>query len=236
MYSFSKWELPQKERLVLVHIKSAATVANISLVTEAGLLSKIGINSFGVGVFLNAIQAHGVEYEAVPIHVGLRIALEARSRAEAVARLQRLTVATAANFLIADKDGATCVEFSHKDVVVLPDTNGKMAHTNHFLAEHATGVVDRIVWPDSIPRMHRAVSLLSHIAYHLTTSQAIGEIETLLEDEEGLPLSINRAATEGSSSATLFSIVADLNSASARVRLGRPTQSEGCWTLAPNEL
>ena len=205
----------------------------VSQVTEAGLVSKIGINSRGVGVFLNAIHAKGVNYGALPVHIALRVALESDSSEAAVRRLRSLGVATACHILIADKLGANSLEFSHLDCHIIPMKQGKIAHTNHFLVKHEAGVEDRLAWPDSVPRMHRVSSLLDKLDAEIDENEAFRAIEKILEDEDGFPVSINRQATSTSSSATLFSIVADLNNATAHVRLGRPTQVEGSWTLAP---
>lgn len=206
---------------------------NISQVTEAGLVSKIGINSTGVGVFLNAVQARGVNFGALPVHIALRVALESDSSEAAVRRLRSLGVATACHILIVDKFAANSLEFSHLDCHLIPTKQGKVAHTNHFLVQHEAGVTDRLAWPDSVPRMHRVSSLLDKVESQVAASEAFDAIEKILEDEEGFPVSINRQATSISSSATLFSIVADLNKATAHVRLGRPTQAEGSWKLAP---
>lgn len=206
---------------------------NISQVTEAGLVSKIGINSAGVGVFLNAVQARGVNYKALPVHIALRVALESDSSEAAAGRLSSWSVATACHILIADKLGAKSLEFSHLDCHVLPMKEGKVAHTNHFLVQHEVGVEDRLAWPDSVPRMQRVSSLLDKLDAEMGATEAFETIEKILEDEDGFPVSINRQVTPTSSSATLFSIVADLNNATAHVRLGRPTEVEGSWKLAP---
>ncbi len=238
-----QWADAQKTRLVLQHIRHTSPKnddempkPNISLVTEAGILSKSGINSRGVSVFLNAIQARGVNFAAVPIHVALRMVLESNSRIAAVSRLSQLGFGTSGNILIADPTGGTCLEFSHVDVVELQMLDGQLAHTNHFLAAHGPRVKDNMPWPDTLPRMKRVTDLLSRSRSHCNLDNALATVEGILEDEDGFPTSINRQSSEGNESSTLFSIAVDLLSMTGRVRVGRPSHCDATYVLQPAEL
>lgn len=193
------------------------------------------MNSLGVSVFLNAIQARGVNFAAVPIHVALRMVLEADSRMTAVSRLSKLGFGTSGNILIADPTGGTCLEFSHLDVVELQMLAGHIAHTNHFLAAHYPGVKDNMPWPDSLPRMQRVTDLLQRRRSQETLDNPIAVIEEILEDEDGFPTSINRQSSDGNESSTLFSIAVDTLSRRGRVRVGRPSQCEEIYILNPAE-
>lgn len=233
-----KWETPQKARLILQHIiPTDAKKAKMSFATEAGLLCKSGMNSFGVAVFLNAISQRGVTFQALPIHIGLRIVLEEETRANAVVKIRNLGLGTSGNMLIADGDGAVCLEFSHGDVMELNTVNGKVAHTNHFLAEHGFTPSHHLPWPDTIPRLKRATALLEACKIDCPTpTDGMRCIEKILEDEDGYPKSINRADSQGNSSATLFSIAVNTTLATGRLRLGRPSSPECVWELNPGRL
>ncbi|OAA49689.1 Peptidase C45, acyl-coenzyme A:6-aminopenicillanic acid acyl-transferase [Cordyceps fumosorosea ARSEF 2679] len=241
------WDIPQKARLVLMHVRPAAAADGAvqrppaSLVTEAGLLCKSGLNAAGVGVFVNAIKARGVKFDALPIHVALRAALECESRPKAVARLRALTLGTSGHILVADRTGGASLEFSHLDVLTLDaDADGQLAHTNHFLAAHDPAVRDVHTFPDSLARMQRIGVLLGRGRRDVTEGGgALSPVECcerMLEDEDGFPTAINRKSSSVRESETLFSIMMDLRAKVARVRLGRPTEPEGCWTLKPAEL
>jgi isopenicillin-N N-acyltransferase-like protein len=51
-----QWEEPQQINLIHLNIKRD-TKPSISQITEAGIIGKIGLNSAGVGVCINAIRA-----------------------------------------------------------------------------------------------------------------------------------------------------------------------------------
>lgn len=223
----------------MLHIKSATDTPqkpNISVVTEAGLLAKSGINSAGVAVFINAIWARGVNFQALPVHFALRLVLESTDRAQAVSTLKSLGLGTAVHVMVADATGATSIEGSHLDTVLLEMVDGRIAHTNHFLTEHADGVVGVHLFADTTQRMERATKLLGAAQAPAGSSTGTPIIEHILEDDQGFPTSINRKATGKETSETLFSIVADLRAGTARVRLGRPSEDEGIWNLQPAKL
>jgi isopenicillin-N N-acyltransferase-like protein len=73
--------------------------------------------------------------------------------------------------------------------------------------------------PDRQARMAKMLDEKKEAGNEMTLEKA----EKLLDDEEGFPVSINRAPIDGKGLATLFSIVMDLKKREARVRVGRPT-------------
>jgi isopenicillin-N N-acyltransferase-like protein len=236
-----QWEEAQKARLVLIHIKpnrdSSVRRPKISLVTEAGLLSKSGLNSCGVAVFVNAIKAAGVKFDALPIHIALRTVLDCESRLKAIARLCSLTLGTSGHIMIADKTGGTSLEFSHLDIIQMEMVDGQIAHTNHFLVKHDPAVVDSFIFPDSLTRQKRIMALLGQAPQQEKEGMAPTEtFEQMLEDEDGFPTAINRKSSPIRRSETLYSFVTDLKARTARIRLGRPNECEGVWTLKPAEL
>ena len=72
---------------------------NIDMITEAGSIGKIGLNSAAVGVCLNAARAKGVDFGKSPRHLALERCLNSNSRAEAV---ETLRSAGGAKILVAD--------------------------------------------------------------------------------------------------------------------------------------
>jgi isopenicillin-N N-acyltransferase-like protein len=205
------------------------------MITEAGIIGKIGLNSAGVGICLNAIRARGVDYDRLPVHLAMRVALESTSRQEAIARLEKAGVAAAVHFLIADGTGATSIECSHKDLVEIEPRDGRVCHSNHFLVPHVDGVFDTVFGPDSLDRVVRAKELMDRAA-ESEKPPAVQTFEKILEDEQGYPGAINRAASDKSPNATLFGVVMELNAKEAKVRIGRPTQCKGTVLLSPLSL
>ncbi|KAI4719062.1 AAT-domain-containing protein [Aureobasidium sp. EXF-10727] len=221
-----QWMTEQKQNLLLLTIHQP-NKPTIKMVTEAGLIGKIGCNSAGVGVCLNAIRAKGMDKTRMPCHLGLRLVLESNSRKEAVEALQKHGIASSCHMLIADSYGSVGLEWSYKDLQVL-EMNGKsqVFHSNHYLVPHL-GVTDTVWLEDSKFRIKR----IQEICDELGQSPTMAEIQALFRDEKNYPYAICRAEEEGNHSGTLFNIVMDLKAKKASVILGRPTTPEGVYEI-----
>jgi len=224
------WQHEQKENLVALRI-SQYPKPTIHMITEAGIIGKIGINSAGVGVCLNAIRAPGIDFSRLPVHLSLRAALDSQTRDEASGKFKEAGIASACHILLADPTGGVGLECTSVDIVPLDMEDGKVFHTNHFVLDH-NGVKDTIYLQDSAFRLERIKELvINDIRRGLNPSME--NIGTLFKDEKNYPEAICRAETKNSTEATLFNIVMDLNSRTAKVIIGRPTAPEGFVTLNP---
>lgn len=214
----------QKQNLVLVSIHQQG-LPTIKMVTEAGLIGKIGLNSRGVGVCFNAIRAKGLDATRLPVHLGLRVVLESPSAYEAVETLQKLGMASSAHMLIADASGAIGLEFTSSTFARLQmDSHHRVYHSNHLLVEHPG--MDEPEWlRDSKFRVDRIKELTAHLDVK-STQPSWADFGKLFEDEENHPSAICRLEDTPGSTETLFNIVMDLEEKRAVVRLGRPCQSE----------
>lgn len=188
------------------------------MITEAGQIGKIGLNSAGVGVCFNAIRANGVDKTRMPVHLGLRIALESSSAIEAVQSIERVGMASSAHILLGDATTAVGLEFTASNFARIP-VNGKgyLVHTNHMLLEHKD--INEPVWlkdsPVRVQTMGENIAKLGPVTWD--------SFKGLFTDETHFPCSINRAAEGGSDIATLFNIVMDLGRKRAEVTMGRLT-------------
>lgn len=199
------------------------------MVTEAGLIGKIGLNSAGVGVCLNAIRAKGMDRTRLPCHLGLRMVLESNSREEAVTKLEEYGIASSCHMLVADSTGGIGLEWSYIDLQKLEMNNsGQVFHSNHYLVAHAEGVVDTVWLEDSRFRVKR----IEKICKELGQSPPWQAIQSLFRDEKNYPFAICRAEEQGNHSGTLFNIVMDLKARAAKVILGRPTHPEGFYEIS----
>ncbi|KAK3113564.1 hypothetical protein LTR53_009049 [Teratosphaeriaceae sp. CCFEE 6253] len=192
------------------------------MVTEAGLIGKIGLNAAGVGVCLNAIKVAGMDPTRLPCHLGLRMVLESGSREEAVRRLEKYGIASSCHMLVADAEGSIGLEWSAVELQKVPMNGAQQVfHSNHYLRKHV-GVEDTNWLGDSSFRVSRIEELCKNLAGSPTP-------ETLFEvfkDEANYPGAICRAQEGASGSATLFNIVMELQQRSATVTLGRPVAPE----------
>ena len=226
------WDLmaAQKENLVCLTIEQQAQdKPTIKMITEAGLIGKIGLNSAGVGVCLNAIKAKGMDPTRIPCHLGLRMVLDSFSREEAVKNLEACGVASSCHMLVGDATGGVGLEWSSRDLRQIEmNSSSQVFHTNHYLAVHEQGVVDTVWLKDSLVRIVRVQELCGRLG----DSPGADEVAEVFKDEKGLPTSICRNERGGSATGTLFNIVMDLEARKAEITLGRPVAPEEHFELA----
>lgn len=210
------WETPQRDNLVLLDVRKEGC-PRIRMVTEAGIVGKIGLNANGVGVCLNAIREKGMDVGKLPCHLGLRLVLESRSREEAVAKLEKFGVASSCHMLVADAEGSVGLEWRATEGRRI-EMNGKeqVFHTNHFVHEAIKGK-DTAWLPDSPVRLQRVEELVNK----LEEPEMIA-LQGVFRDEENYPGAICRKQEGSSATETLFNIVMDLSQRTARITLGRP--------------
>lgn len=201
----------------------------IEMMSEAGIIGKIGLNSAGVGVTLNAIAARGVDHQKLPVHLALRRALECGSAQEAQDVLLGDGIAAACHITIADQRRSIGLECTYKDIVLVEPIHGVSTHSNHLIRPHA--VKDKMMLGDSKFRLSRVQELLG--GPDMEESVTSDKLSLVLKDEKNYPYAICRAPSQESNLATLFSIVMDLNLKNAWVKLGRPTAEGEELTLGP---
>jgi isopenicillin-N N-acyltransferase-like protein len=223
----------QSENLICLKIKKKDGLG-IQMVTEAGIIGKIGMNSNGVGCTLNAIKAKGVSFKKLPCHLALRTVMESESREAAIETLGKAGVASACHILVADETGGTGLECSSEDIVKLEmNREGVVTHTNHYILEHKPNVIESHDWlVDTRFRLSRIGELLN-AAKEEQPSQEV--VESFLRDEvEGDGAAICRSSNKRDASlATLFSISMDLANKTARVSEGRPANPVSKFALNP---
>jgi isopenicillin-N N-acyltransferase-like protein len=130
-------------------------------VVEAGLLAKTGMNSSGLGLVTNAlVTAADTGKPGIPYHLALRAILDCETVSDALTALQSGERSSAANYLIAHRDGSVVnVEAAPGDfsqLFLLFPEDGVVLHSNHFLSPRFGGK-DVSVWvmPDSPLRLQR---------------------------------------------------------------------------------
>ncbi|EXJ90504.1 hypothetical protein A1O1_03607 [Capronia coronata CBS 617.96] len=221
------WRFEQTPNMVALRIEQPPK-PTIHMMTEGGIIGKIGLNSAGVGVTLNAIMAPGVSYDKLPCHLALRTVLNSTSREEAETILRRVGVASACHITIADAStGGIGLECTALDIVEMPmDQNGTCTHSNHLVKQHK--VEDKLFLQDSPFRLNRIQELMNGI-----DKPSVEKLSEILKDEKNYPTAICRALGEKSTSETLFSIVMDLTQGFAQVKMGRPTEDGEVFELKP---
>ncbi|KAH8647765.1 acyl-coenzyme A:6-aminopenicillanic acid acyl-transferase-domain-containing protein [Xylariales sp. PMI_506] len=215
------WNVNQRQNLIALKI-TPLDKPSIHMMTEAGIIGKIGLNSAGVGVCLNAIRAQGMDPTRLPVHLALRMALESQSAREAVEQFTSLGIASPAHMLVADASEAFGCEFTSTTSALLrADERGRIIHSNHLLLEHL-GVIDTVWLKDSPFRVQRMMELTSQVE-----EPTLESLSPLFEDRENAPTAICRTAD----TQTLFNIIMDLRGRKAVIKLGLPDSPEETFEL-----
>ncbi|KAE8453412.1 hypothetical protein EG329_010273 [Mollisiaceae sp. DMI_Dod_QoI] len=128
------WTARVKKNLALMSIEQPGK-PKIWMVTEAGIVGKIGFNSASVGTCLNAIRAKPSDATKLPIHIVLRLFLQSTSTKSAISKFEALGgVASACHILLADKSGPISLELSPLgNSHIFPNEKGIVCHSNHFI-------------------------------------------------------------------------------------------------------
>jgi len=155
------WKTEMSETIILLEVEQDEGPNFVSLV-EAGLLAKTGFNSAGIGLVTNALVTdQDCGDPGVPYHVILRGILDAETMSDALSAITRQPRASAANYLIAHRDGeAVNIEAAPGDYsrvfLEFPGDEGTFAHTNHF-TNAGFNLKDVAFWdgPSSFFRLHR---------------------------------------------------------------------------------
>ena len=220
------WKSTQRDACIILKIRQN-NKPDIFMITEAGIIGKLGFNSAGIGVCLNALSADK-KPEGLPLHIALRGILDSEILSDAIVAAGRQKLACCANFLVAHTDGeAVNIEVGPDDFDVLYPENGIIAHTNHFLSLRLNNFKDttKQKFPDTFVRYGRAMKFLKAIDGKVGTE----DIKTIFKDHGGYPDSICRhddlKDPVGLRAATVFSMMINLSKKEVELAFGEPCRA-----------
>ncbi|OHE99889.1 hypothetical protein CORC01_04790 [Colletotrichum orchidophilum] len=220
------WKTEQKPNLIIVRAKpkgSGMDLPAFQMITEAGIIGKIGFNEHGVGCLLNGIRAKGVDSERMPTHFALRTILESRSKTEALNKIKSVGLAGSSHILLGDNSGPTGLECTSVGFKELPaDEHGRVVHANNLILEHE-GVFEPLWLEDSPKRTARMQELATP---DVGENAGFGTLLELFKDEQNFPASINRKQFGKNDSGTLFNVVFNLTERKGVISVGRTTEIE----------
>ncbi|KAK6537021.1 hypothetical protein TWF281_001224 [Arthrobotrys megalospora] len=201
------WVRPVQQNLAFVEILQEGK-PTIKMVTEAGIIGKIGYNSASVGVLLNALRASPTDTRKLPVHVLLRLCLESTTAAEALSQIEKYGAASAQHILLADLSGAQCLELSPiRNHYMYPNSDNFLAHTNHPIEN--TAIKEPSEFPGSKERLERTYTLVKTIDPKTLSPQRLRE--TVFADGEngnfGICAPENPCKPKWIRTMTLFNIV-----------------------------
>ena len=190
---------------------------NILMMTEPGIIGKIGLNSSGLGVCFNYLTANR-RLNGVPIHILLRSLLDSNSFEEAKENISRAGLGRAGNVLVGDfKGNYLDIEFHGDEVFDLGNDKDIMFHTNHYIGKD---ISKGPLYVNSLARYERAGELAQKL-----NGDDSGKLKKILLDKarEDLPIcrSFVRMPALGLVG-TVCSIVMDLNNKEMEITKGSP--------------
>lgn len=129
------WRIDQRKAVVRLNIKQANGKPSIHLITEAGIIGKMGYNSKGIGLTLNALSTDAAP-RGVPLHIIMRSMLDSVSLRYATLEAVRSPIGCCANFMFGGGDHGEVadMEVENEDYDILYPQQGIIVHTNHFVS------------------------------------------------------------------------------------------------------
>ena len=228
------WDPKLADAPVILRMEPADSPAFVSLV-EAGMLGKIGFNSYRLGVCLNFLSHESDARpgeRGVPIHCLLRAMLGCRSIDEAVRVVRESPRSASANFLLAQHGpGGTRIvdlEISPKSVAAIETDGAHFVHTNHYLDEELASGGTGGRGPSTTKRYARACELAEALS---SIPDPVRRMQRVLESREDLPYPISRDGNPDPGSSSLAGIVMDLTANRFIVTPGPPHRNR--WVDLP---
>jgi len=120
--------------MILFDIKPQDSYISLKFLGEGGIVGKIGMNSAGFGLCMNALRSGAFSNLNLPVHIMSRCLLQhATCVDDALTMIEKFDLACTANYMFADSSGKHVnIECSPKGNTVILPHNGFVAHTNHL--------------------------------------------------------------------------------------------------------
>lgn len=222
------WDWIPQVKGILLHVREGG-YESLSF-TEAGIVGgKIGLNSFGLGLLINGLNSTDDDWSRLkrPFHVRCYEILRARDLTQASEVIAQGERSCSANFLLAQVEAqAIDMEAAPLATHTLTPEDGLIAHTNHFIAAEALGVVEPPTekLPHSQRRLERIMKLLTE-----KRPLEFDDLAGYLRDHTGYPYSICRhideLEPEGERYQTVVSVIMDLHERAFWLSAGPPCEN-----------
>lgn len=208
------WKGSIQQGCIILHIWQNGSKPDITMVTEAGIIGKIGFNSAGIGICLNALgSSMKAEGQTIPLHIAMRGVLDSTTLSDAIRASTKMPLACSAHFMLGSANGeGVSVEMGGGDFDVAYAEEGFLAHTNHFIHPRLNYVPDttKTALPDSFLRLGRMRTMVKNLGHKVS----VLDIKEMMKDHRSFPDSICRhddvLEPEAKRLCTVFSIIMDL--------------------------
>lgn len=233
LYMAQTWDWRPSQKRSLLTLNITMENSEVVMVTEAGILGKIGMNNHGLGVCLNALRV-SERQETLPIHVTLRKILNSDNIEEALETIENKEVASAANILVGQDDAGSIRKIVNNEVTVghvasnAISSSGHVQHTNHIcsreILEHLEEAHDS--HENSYQRLEKIDGLISE-AVNKDKNINHDEIRQWLSNHDNEPYAICRHGNADLKShytdtVTAFGITMNLTAKNLHILEGTP--------------
>ncbi|MFC3900683.1 C45 family autoproteolytic acyltransferase/hydolase [Aliicoccus persicus] len=240
LYIAQNWDWMSDQTGSLIFAEIEGKNHSIRTVTEAGILAKVGSNSHGLGIGLNALMIQDYK-EGLPIHLALREILNCTDIDEAHALVRDEKVSAAGNFIMAQDNGETKRLINNEITPNLVTSKGfvdagALCHTNHFNSEEIKKNVKLtpLENDNSYLRLDRIKQLMNDA---IENDKLIDEdvIHSWLSDHENSPMSICRHIQNDDGTVegiTVFSIIQNLTKKTGKIYVGQPCNPSDIFEIS----
>lgn len=195
---------------------------SLLMLTPAGQVSFIGINSLGMGVFGNFLTCDGWRV-GFPRYLLSRLALTQATVAQAAAKLESVYRASSRNLIMIDREGRSLdVEIVPDRVARIEPVNGLLAHSNHFVAESLLGEEKKVGedLQNSQTRLGRMQELLEQYRGRI----GVEVMQEILRDRQSAPHTLCRMKGDYGTGVTSASVIAEPGKGQLWIAVGPPNQ------------
>jgi isopenicillin-N N-acyltransferase-like protein len=214
------WDWAQElENLAVLMKLKKENKPEILMMTEPGIIGKIGFNSDGLGVCLNFLDS-GKPTRGVPIHIILRRILESSSIDIALNSISSAIYGKSANVLIGNSNGHFVnIEFANDDIYYPKTKTQSFLHTNHYLENEELNQ-NKEKLASSFNRYKVGLDLLEK-----TSSNTVNDMKEILLDRSDEILPICRHYVENpdiGTVGTICTVIMDLKHREMHMTRGNP--------------
>ena len=193
-------------------------------ITQAGLISYIGVSDAGIGVCLNTLPAPSRSL-GVPHYFTVRGIYQADCLEEAVRAVRRAHRAIPANIILATPQGPADLEVTLDDVHVLVDSgDGIVTHTNHCVHPDLLSINDE--FPELAQSGSRKIRV-DTLFQEGDKPLALERLMDVLRDHDNYPGSICRHSSDDPVSGywtSVFSVIIDTGACLMHISRGNPCE------------
>lgn len=225
-YICENWDYPIEQLNNSIILKIEKEDLKLIMVTEAGIIGRMGTNNYGIGYVGNTLKTKHVGIKA-PVHFLKRSILEQKNTEQIIALLKQHGVASSYNFFFGDDCHLYDYEGDYNNYFLARENNNCLFHTNNFVHEELRKNPVYIEQETENSRIrYRTIATYLEGQKLLT----LNDLKMILTDHKNKPRSICKHANEDlpylERQATLSSIIINVTDHKMMIAHGNPCENK----------